>query len=405
MMTRWTTRSWWSTPLSPRQGVDGSDFDRPISLLAMTLAGIAGVVALGLNPVIATAYVDFLGFSEAQAGYIVAADMSGTAIGTLLVSARVHIWNRRVTAVCGLAILLVGNLACLALAAFDSLLIARFIIGTGAGIAAGSMAAGIAATGNPDRYFGVYTVVTLSTGAMLMALAPRLLISFGIGGLFSMLACITLPALCLVRHFPEFAAHRKMSAGGKPSSWRDMPLKAALTVTVATLAYYIGTGGVWPYMSQVGRAQGFTIQATGDLLAVAQLFGVAGALVPAVLGTRLGRKAPITFSLLASTGCLLALLIFANKLVYALVVQLYMFVWLMFFPYLMGIVSELDPIGRLAGVSYALQSVGFAIGPALAALMIPGGGYAALFYLGIGCYLATLLLLLFLARMPSADAG
>ena len=182
MMTRRTTRSWWSTPLSPRQGVDGSDFDRPISLLAMTLAGIAGVVALGLNPVIATAYVEFLGFSEAQAGYIVAADMSGTAIGTLLVSARVHIWNRRVTAVCGLAILLVGNLACLALAAFDSLLIVRFIIGTGAGIAAGSMAAGIAATGNPDRYFGVYTVVTLSTGALLMALAPRLLISFGIGG-------------------------------------------------------------------------------------------------------------------------------------------------------------------------------------------------------------------------------
>ena len=82
-----------------------------------------------------------------------------------------------------------------------------------------------------------------------------------------------------------------------------------------------------------------------------------------------------------------------------------MFVWLMFFPYLMGIVSELDPIGRLAGVGYALQSVGFAIGPALAALMIPGGGYAALFSLGIGCYLATLLLLLFLARMPGADTG
>ena len=123
------------------------------------------------------------------------------------------------------------------------------------------------------------------------------------------------------------------------------------------------------------------------------------------LGARLGRMLPIMFSLLASTGCLLALLFFSNKLVYALVIQLYMFVWLMFFPYLMGIVSELDPVGRLAGVSYALQSIGFAIGPALAALMIPGGGYASLFYLGIGCYLATLLLLLSLARKPGADAG
>ena len=123
------------------------------------------------------------------------------------------------------------------------------------------------------------------------------------------------------------------------------------------------------------------------------------------LGTRLGRIAPITLSLLASTGCLLALLFFGNKLVYALVIQFYMFFWLLFFPYLMGIVSELDPVGRLAGVSYALQSIGFAIGPALAALLITGGGYAALFYLGIGCYLVTLLLLLSLAGKPGADAG
>ncbi len=403
-ITAWLSAAWWRTPISPQQGGAGNDFDKPVSLLAMILTGIAGVVAMGLNPVIATAYVDFLGFSEAQAGYVLAADMSGAAIGTLLVSARVHIWNRRVTAVCGLTVLLAGNLACLALAAFDSLLIARFIIGTGAGIAAGSMAAGIAATGNPDRYFGVYTVVTLSTGAMLMALAPLLLTSFSIRGLFSLLACMALPAFCLVRQFPEFTAHRKMSAGGKPASWRDLPLRTLLVISATTLVYYIGTGSVWPYMSLIGKAQGLTIQATGNLLAVAQLFGVAGALVPAVLGTRLGRMAPISFSLLVSTGCLLALLMFANRLVYALVVQLYMFVWLMFFPYLMGIVSELGPVGRLAGVSYALQSIGFAIGPALAALLIPGGGYAALFYLGIGCYLATLLLLLSLSRNPGADA-
>ena len=71
----------------------------------------------------------------------------------------------------------------------------------------------------------------------------------------------------------------------------------------------------------------------------------------------------------------------------------------------MGIVSELDPVGRLAGVSYALQSIGFAIGPALAALLISGGSYAALFYLGIGCYLVTLILLSSVVPKPGADAG
>lgn len=371
----------------------------------MMLTGIAGVVVTGLTPIIATAYVDYLNFSEAQAGYVLAADKSGFAIGTLLVSARIHIWNRRAIAMCGIAILLSGNLACLGLSAFNSMFIARFAIGIGAGSAAGVMAASIAASNSPDRFFGFYTVLTLSTIAILMSLTPRLLISFGIKGLFSLLACMTLPALCLVRNLPEFAVGRKNSVERTPASWRNMPLKIVLIVSIATLVYYIGTGGVWTYMSQVGKAQGFTIQAIGNLLAVAQFFGVVGAMVPIFLGVRLGRVLPIAFSLITSICCLLALLIFSNKLVYALVIQLYMFVWLLFFPYLMGIVSELDPVGRLAGVSYALQSIGFAIGPALAALLISGGSYAALFYLGIGCYLVTLILLSSVVPKPGADAG
>lgn len=404
-ITAWLSAAWWRTPLTTQQGRPGSEFDKPVSLLTMMLTGIAGVVVMGLNPVIATAYVDYLDFSEAQAGYVLAADMSGLAAGTFLVSARVHVLNRRVVAISGIAILLIGNLACLGLASFDSMLSARFIVGTGAGSAAGVMVASIAGSGNPDRYFGFYTVVTLSTIAFLMSLAPLLLTTFGIKGLFSLLACMALPALCLVGNFPEFVAQRNTGADGKAPSWREMPLRIVLIVSIATLAYYIGTGAVWPYISQVGKARGFALQDIGNLLAVAQLFGVAGAMVPVFLGTRLGRMPPVTFSLLVSICCLLALLGYSNKLVYALAIQLYMFVWLLFFPYLMGIVSELDPLGRLAGISYALQSVGFAIGPALAASLITGGAYAALFSLGIVCYLVTLVLLLPLALRQGAGVG
>ena len=403
-ITAWLSAAWWRTPISPQQGGAGNDFDKPVSLLTMMLTGIAGVVVMGLIPIVATAYVEYLSFSESQAGYVLAAEMSGYAVGTLLISTRVQVWNRRIVALSGLVILLLGNLICLGLHSFDLMLIARLSVGLGGGGAAGVMAASIAASGSPDRFFGFYPVLTLSIGAVLMSLTPVLLASFGIKGLLSLLAFMTLPALCLVRNFPEYKAISKQDAVGTSLSWREMPLKIIIIVSVATLAYYVGTGGVWPYMSQVGRSVGFTMQETGNLLAVAQLFGVAGAMVPAFLGTRLGRMPPVTFSLLASVCCLLTLIAFSNKLVYALVIQLYMFVWLLFFPYLMGIVSELDPLGRLAGISYALQSVGFAVGPALAALLITSGGYTSLFYLGILCYLITLMLLLPLALKQGAGA-
>lgn len=404
-MNAWLSAAWWRTPLATQQGRPGSEFDKPVSLLTMMLTGIAGVVVMGLIPIVATAYVEYLRFTESQGGYVLAAEMSGYALGTLLISTRVHIWNRRTIALSGLVILLLGNLICLGLHSFDLMLIARLSIGLGGGGVAGVMAASIAASGSPDRFFGFYTVLTLSTVAVLMSLTPVLLASFGIKGLLSLLAFMTLPALCLVRNFPEFTLVSKQDALEKKTlSWREMPLNLIIIVSVATLAYYVGTGGVWPYMSQVGRSMGFTMQETGNLLAVAQLFGVAGALVPVFLGVRLGRIPPVTFSLLVSVSCLLALLTLDNKLVYALVVQFYMFVWLLFFPYLMGIVSELDPLGRLAGISYALQSVGFAVGPALAALLLTRGGYDALFYLGIVCYVMTLVLLLPLALKQGAGS-
>lgn len=39
----WLSAAWWRTPISPQQGGAGNDFDKPISLLAMILTGIAGV--------------------------------------------------------------------------------------------------------------------------------------------------------------------------------------------------------------------------------------------------------------------------------------------------------------------------------------------------------------------------
>lgn len=60
-ITAWFSPAWWHTPLAAQQGIPGNDFDKPISLLAIMSTGIAGVVVAGLNPIIATAYVDDLG--------------------------------------------------------------------------------------------------------------------------------------------------------------------------------------------------------------------------------------------------------------------------------------------------------------------------------------------------------
>ncbi len=394
LMKYFLSVDWWQGRDPLTKGAVSNPFDRPIALLTMIFTGIAGVAVAGLNPIIASAYVEHLGFSESAAGYMLAVDMVGFTIGTLFVSSHIHLWDRRRTAVTGLLVLLCGNLFCFMTIQFQSLLVLRFLVGLGAGGVAGVMAASLAASSRPDRIFAVYTVLVLTTTGILMIATPRLLGGFGIRGLFSLLAFMTVPALCLVRNFPAFAGDTGTGTPAASDTGSSLPLRVVVIVGLATFAYYLGTAVVWPFIAQMGKSRGFDLAGTGNLLALSQVFGVAGAMVPMLLGTRLGRALPIGFALVVSSCCLLALLLMEGKMVYAIVVQVYSFVWLLFFPYLMGIVSNLDPLGRLAGVSYAVQSIGFAIGPALAATLITGGGYTALYYLGMGCYLVTAVLLL-----------
>lgn len=56
----------------------------------------------------------------------------------------------------------------------------------------------------------------------------------------------------------------------------------------------------------------------------------------------------------------------------------FMFSWIAFFPYLMGLCSSFDTVGRLGALSLAVQNIGFATGPALAGMLVEHAGYHSL---------------------------
>lgn len=377
---------------------------RTPQLLAVLLTGLASVQMTGLKPIFLSAYVTYLQISPRLAGFAIAAEMGGALLATSFLAGTVHRLNRRRLALAGLGLLVCGNIASLASPTVPLLLAIRFIVGSGEGIGAGVMAAAVSAMVSPERVFGGYTVIQLLVASAGFHYTPVLLSRFGIHGLFLLFALGAAPALIMNRWFP---------AGDRSSPSELVVARPAVRtwgvvlIVAAGLAFYMAVGGFWPYVAEIGRSHGIAARAITGMLAKAQVWGTGGAIFSLVAGRRFGRLLPIILSCCASIGALSMLLhVRTTPAAYGLAMQLYMGAWLVFFPYLMGIVADIDRQGRLTNVIYAMTSIGFTAGPATAALIYDGVSFGGVIWysLSLHAFCAVLMVLgLWRSKTPQAE--
>ena len=114
-------------------------FDNPRSLilsLYMTLVGYGVLVGV---PVISTAWVTLLGFTEVQVGRVAGADLGGLSAGAVFAAIVIAKLNRRGLILLGAAIAVTANGLCLYIVDYESVLWLRLMAGFGSGVSPWSM--------------------------------------------------------------------------------------------------------------------------------------------------------------------------------------------------------------------------------------------------------------------------
>jgi len=114
-----------------------TEFDdwRSLSLgIYMALTGYAVLVGL---PVISTSWVNNLGFTEVQVGYVTSADLFGLAFGAIIAYFTVAKYDRRFLTIAAAAVAIAANLLCIYFQSYDATFWLRLAAGTGAGLFTG----------------------------------------------------------------------------------------------------------------------------------------------------------------------------------------------------------------------------------------------------------------------------
>jgi MFS family permease len=370
--------------------------DKPVDvdsfkvLFAAIYLSVIGPEVFIVQPGFVQGLVEYAGFAETTAGDIASAEMWGIALTTVLMTFFASRFNwRRVCAV-SLLVIAAGNLASLFA---DSPLwfgFWRLVAGLGAG---GIISLGFAIVGltrDTDRNFGWLIMWVLIYGAVVLFAMPTAYRLVGFDGVIVFFALFALSGLAVLRWLPHSGTERSQV----DTAAVDLAPLYKGCALAAMFCYFLAQGVVWAYLFLVGTSGGATEQQVANGLTVSQFAGVAGAFTAAMLGSRFGRATPLTLSILATLLPLALLFGPTGALVYGAAVCVYNYGWNVTHPFLLAAMASFDRAGRMVVYAVAMQMLGLANGPWIAARLIGPDDYRNPLWLGMALFAAALAFIL-----------
>lgn len=377
-----------------------------ILLMAAAILPLAATpVAITMQPGMVQGMVDFLGFTQRQAGFVASAEVFGIMAGTIGFAIAGERLSWRVALLAGLVLTIAANLACVVRDDYASMLALRAVAGLGAGLAAAIGWNVLAQGRDPSRGFGWGTAGIILFAAGGFAVLPWL---FALGGYaafllaFSAALAVCLPLAPIVRRrTPDEAMSTNAKSAGE--GWSLPGVLSLLSILVFSAAFTMA----WTYMSLVGQDAGLEGAAVTQVFSLTQFFGVAGALSMAAIGATFGFTRPAILVLGGGAVVIAALTVMNSYAAFFGANAVFQFAWNAGIPIVLGVIAVRSLGGALFRFAVPLQFVGMAAGPGLAALLLRGEDYGLVVWTSAALLLASLLALapLILVRAPSADVA
>jgi len=366
------------------------DVNASRSIVSAILLGVVGPEVFIVQPGFVQGMVQYLGFDDRSAGYVASAEMWGIAATTVALTFVEQRLNWRKTVLWSLAIMVLANIASTVFDQAMTFAVLRFIAGVGAGGLISLSFGAIGLTSNPDRNFGYLIMWVLTYGALALWAMPTIYEHAGFDGILWFFALFPLVTLPWIRDFPETGEN--IAQVEKDAV--DLPRTSKGFALAAMFAYFLAQGVVWAYLFLIGIAGGLTEQQVANGLTVSQFAGIAGALGAALTAGKYGRVGPLMIGILGGATTLWFLVGTFSVTAYLIAVSVYNLAWNFTHPYLLGSMASFDRRGRVVVYAVAMQMLGLAIGPSLAASVIEQGVYVNVNWLGGLLFVAAAMLIL-----------
>ena len=359
------------------------DWKSLIIALYMELVGYGVLVGI---PVISTAWVTKLGFTEVEVGRVAGMDLGGLAAGSVFTAWIIQKVNRRILVFFGIVIAVAANALCIRYVDYETVLYLRFMSGFGSGIYTSVAVAVFGMSIRPALAYNLMLFSFAFSQALEMQVLPQLSMN-GIYMAFIVCFLITIPFLGWLQSYP-------VSRNSDQDQIQEQRIDKKLSLVpwvclFAIFLTYINIGAYWTYIELAALDANTNADLVGSTLVWASFCSLLGCFIATLLSNRFGLIRPLLIALITmATGVgLLSFGITEPK--FLMSVFTFNLLWIFTDVYQMGSLANFDHGGRYSAYLPASQGLGQIVGPNLAASILSLNlGYESVFMM---CWAAAML--------------
>ena len=351
--------------------------------LYMVLVGYGVLVGI---PVISTAWVTKLGFTEVEVGRVAGMDLGGLAAGSVFTAWIIQKVNRRILVFFGIIIAVAANALCIRYVDYETVLYLRFISGFGSGIYTSVAVAVFGMSIRPALAYNLMLFSFAFSQALEMQVLPQLSMN-GIYTAFIVCFLITIPFLGWLQSYP--VSKNSDQTHAQPQRKNKKLSLVPWICLFAIFLTYINIGAYWTYIELAALDANTNADLVGSTLVWASFCSLLGCFIATLLSNRFGLIRPLLIALITmATGVgLLSFGITEPK--FLMSVFTFNILWIFTDVYQMGSLANFDDGGRYSAYLPASQGLGQIVGPNLAASILSFNlGYESVFMM---CWAAAML--------------
>ena len=365
--------------------------DSALSYFFFAFITMAGLSYINFMPGVVNALAGGIGFSDVEAGQIIALNGYGALVGSIVAIFLVRKIDWKRALLTFLVLLTVMDLGTVSVDDYSVMLGWRFLAGVFGGLCVGIAFSVLARLKNPERAFGSLLFVQFSIGSLVMYLLPLLETQFDSYTVFYVMAGFVLLSLVLLPFLPVLPRDNKASK-------QTMSLSAgggnALLLMLVIMFYQCGASAIYAYVGLIGLEAEFAAESVNTYIATTGLLGLLGAMLPMISGNRFGRLYWIVAGVALSGAAAVMLSVSPlTPLLYIAAMALLFFSWTAVISYLLAVTAEMDSSGRLSTIAAVVSSVGMATGPLLASSLLDNGDFSVMLYTCAVIFLVSFFLL------------
>ena len=358
---------------------DANIFDawRSISIaLFMALVGYSVMVSV---PVLSTALVTQLGFTEEQVGRVWGADLGGLSIGAVMAALLVARINRRYLVWAGVVLSIGANALCIVFGEYEQVLWLRVAAGIGSGIFTAVAVVSLGGTTKPVRAFNMLLLGFAFSTALELHLLPK----FTMNEIYVFFIALTAVCAVFIHWIPTRPLNSEELAEQEKGEdhledWH-VPKIMPIICLIAVCFTYINIGGYYTYIELAAHADGIAEDWIGPLLTWSSIFAIVGCVI-AYFCTRFGLFKPLFVSLMAMAAIVIMLSRGITDINILVSLFSFMTLWTFVDVYQSAMLSHMDRRGSMVALLPAVQGFGQFIGPNIAASIVGAGlGYGTMF--------------------------